>query len=122
MASSNTVIVNIPLNSMSGRIDGRESIEQQLDIHVSDMLALDGPNAPAGITLQDLFAGIRYVMNYRIKGGKMPNLNLDLCKRLCRALLQRMTQVSGRLLVSKKPTEESNEAFYLFGEFMEEGM
>jgi Ca2+-transporting ATPase len=107
--------------TLSLRIDGKESIEQQLDIHVSDMQELEGPNPPVSITMKDLIAGIRYVMTYRIKNGRMRHLDLELCKRLCRALLQRMAEVNGRFLIGKRPTDEANEAFYLFGEFLEEG-
>ena len=65
-------------------------------------------------------SGIRYVMDYRLKGGRLPNLDLDLMKRLCEGLLLNMAYLEGGLL-KRKMTPEANEAFILFGEFLEEG-
>lgn len=67
-----------------------------------------------------MLAGLRYVMDYRLKGGRLPNLEFDLMKRLCEGLLLNMAHSEGGLL-KRKMTPEANEAFILFGEFLEEG-
>ncbi|CAG8446177.1 28261_t:CDS:10 [Dentiscutata erythropus] len=58
-------------------------------------------------------------MNYRLKGGRLPNLDFELMKRLCEGLLLNMSDMEGGLL-KRKMTREANRAFILFGEFMEE--
>ncbi|CAG8578607.1 10329_t:CDS:10 [Ambispora leptoticha] len=89
-------------------LDGKASIEHQIDIHENDQFPLT-----------DVLAGLRYVMNYRLKGGRLPNLDPDLMKRLCEGLLLNMSDTVGGLL-KKKLTPEADEAFILFGEFLEE--
>lgn len=71
------------------------------------------------ISLTDVLAGLEYVMDYRIKGGKMLNLDLDLMRRLLTGLLQNMTHRTGNLL-SKSFTPEAHLSFVLFGDFLQE--
>ncbi|CAI2175595.1 19955_t:CDS:10 [Funneliformis geosporum] len=96
--------------------DGKASIEHQIDIHVNDLF---GVKENQQLSLEDVLAGLRYVMDYRLKGGRLPNLDLDLMKRLCEGLLLNMSYSEGGLL-KRKMTTEANEAFILFGEFLEE--
>ncbi|RKP17520.1 calcium ATPase, partial [Rozella allomycis CSF55] len=96
--------------------DGRESIEHQLELHVTDLHSVEETSQ---FSLSDILAGLRYVMDYRIKGGKMPNLDYNLCKRLATALLSNASVRKGRL-GRKKLTPEAHMSFELFGEFMEE--
>jgi Ca2+-transporting ATPase len=107
---------DIELRSVSVKLDGRESIEHQLDIHVLDLV--ESSHNP-DIELGDVLAGIQYVVEYRILGGKMPNLSLDIMARLAQGLLVIMPRRTGGLL-SKKTTPEANLSFVLFGQFLEE--
>ncbi|CAG8797195.1 7978_t:CDS:2, partial [Racocetra persica] len=71
------------------------------------------------LSLANVLDGIQYVMNYRLKGGRLPNLDFEIMKRLCEGLLLNMSYMEGGLL-KRKMTLEANRAFILFGEFMEE--
>src|SRR4051812_20686847 len=83
-------------------IDGKISVEHQLDIHVNDLLQAELGRGP---TVLDILNGIRYVMDYRIRNGRLPHLDYDLCCRLLQAFLkfapQRIHQ-GGALFYSKK--------------------
>jgi Ca2+-transporting ATPase len=107
---------DVELRSISVKLDGRESIEHQLDIHVLDLV--ESSHNP-DIQLADVLAGIQYVVEYRILGGKMPNLSYDIMARLAEGLLAIMPKRTGSLL-SKKFTPEANLSFVLFGQFLEE--
>nr|CAG8502964.1 9916_t:CDS:10 [Entrophospora candida] len=96
--------------------DGKASIEHQLDIHVNDLF---GVQDNLQLSLEDVLEGLKYVMNYRIKGGRLPNLDYEIMKRLCEGLLFNMRKSEGGLL-KRKLTYEANQAFILFGEFLEE--
>lgn len=76
------------------------------------------------ISLEEVMDGLRYVMEYRIKGGRYPNLDYDIMKRLADGLLMNMgnTEKKRRVRQSQKLTEEADVAFQLFGEFTLEGM
>jgi P-type Ca2+ transporter type 2C len=87
-----------------------------LDIHVLDLAEVAG-NPDIG--LLDVLHGLKYVMDYRIRGGKMKHLDGALMERLLDALLQHMGYETGSLL-KKRPTEGADLAFTLFGEFLEE--
>ncbi|KAI8589364.1 hypothetical protein BDZ88DRAFT_151669 [Geranomyces variabilis] len=104
------------LRSVSVRLDGRASIEHQLDIHVLDLV---DAKENADISLDDVLQGLKYVTEYRIKGGKMRNLDAALMERLLEGLLQNMGHLQGNLL-RQRPTAEADIAFVLFGEFLEE--
>jgi Ca2+-transporting ATPase len=92
------------------------SIEHQLDIHVLDLVE---SVHNSDILLSDVLAGIQYVMDYRIKGGKMVNLEAGIMGRLLVGLLQNMTHRTGNLL-RQKFTPEADLSFLLFGQFLEE--
>jgi hypothetical protein len=67
--------------------------------------------------------GLRYVMEYRIKGGRFPSLDYDIMKRLADGLLMNMgdSEKKGRFNQSQVLSEEADVAFQLFGEFLLEG-
>ncbi|CAJ0905055.1 2520_t:CDS:10 [Entrophospora sp. SA101] len=92
--------------------DGKASIEHQLDIHVNDLF---GVQDNLQLSLEDVLEGLKYVMNYRIKGGRLPNLDYEIMKRLCEGLLFNMRKSEGGLL-KRKLTYEANQAFILFVE------
>ncbi|RHZ46800.1 hypothetical protein Glove_606g143 [Diversispora epigaea] len=96
--------------------DGQASIEHQIDIHVNDLFNV---KENSQLSLEDVLAGLRYVMDYRLKGGRLPNLDFEIMKRLCEGLLLNMSVSEGGLL-KRRMTVEANEAFILFGEFLEE--
>ncbi|KAI9017416.1 hypothetical protein BC832DRAFT_617978 [Gaertneriomyces semiglobifer] len=102
--------------SVSVKLDGRASIEHQLDIHVLDLA--DAPEH-AEISLGDVLQGLKYVMDYRIKGGKQPHLDGKLMEKLLDGLLANMAHQTGNLL-KQYPTPEADLAFVLFGEFLQE--
>ncbi|KAJ3348983.1 P-type ATPase [Entophlyctis luteolus] len=106
------------MRSVSVKLDGQASIEHQIDIHVVDLVDLTAA-AEAGFSLRDILEGLKYVMDYRIRGGKMKHLNGELMQRLMEALLQITPQEAGSLM-KKRPTAEADLAFTLFGEFLEE--
>jgi Ca2+-transporting ATPase len=64
--------------------------------------------------------GLQYVMDRRIRGGQHEELSESLMERLCEGLLLTAGKTYGNLL-RKRPTEEADAAFFLFGEFLEEG-
>ncbi|KAJ3019984.1 P-type ATPase [Thoreauomyces humboldtii] len=104
------------LRSVSVRLDGRASIEHQIDIHVLDLV---DAAENSDISLDDVLQGLKYVTEYRIKGGKMRNLDGPLMERLLEGLLQNMGHQQGNL-VRQRPTPEADMAFVLFGELLEE--
>lgn len=59
-------------------------------------------------------------MDYRIKEGSQPHLDKGLMKRLSEGLLLNMGHTEGHLL-KKKTTAAADMAFFLFGDFLEEG-
>ena len=54
----------------------------KLDLYPKSTNALD-----SGIELMDVLRGLEYVMQFRVQGGKMPNLDMEMMKRLSEALL-----------------------------------
>lgn len=62
---------------------------------------------------------LRYVMEYRIKGGRYPSLEYDVMKRLADGLLMNMGHSEKKRKI--RLTEEADVAFQLFGEFLLEG-
>lgn len=72
------------------------------------------------IALDEVLEGLRYVMDYRIKGGYHPRLDAALMNRLCEALLLNTGHTEGHLL-RKRTTPAADVAFFLFGDFLEEG-
>lgn len=72
------------------------------------------------ISLDEVLAGIRYVMDFRIKGGRQDHLEPELMKRLCEGLML-CTGITNGHFLRKTTTEDADTAFFLFGEFLEEG-
>ncbi|KAL1922258.1 uncharacterized protein VTP21DRAFT_9797 [Calcarisporiella thermophila] len=113
----NTTPVNESINiEVSSGWDGKASIEHQIEIHVHDLFDIKDNQ---GISLSDVLAGLRYVLDHRLRGNRHPNLDFDLMKRLCEALLIFTGEDNGGLL-RRRPTVEGDEAFLLFGEFFQE--
>ncbi|KAG2175188.1 hypothetical protein INT44_007676 [Umbelopsis vinacea] len=96
--------------------DGKLSIEQQIEIYVHDLFNVQDNK---DISLDEVLAGIRYVMDFRIKGDRQDHLEPELMKRLCEGLLLCTGVTSGHFL-RKTTTEDADTAFFLFGEFLEE--
>lgn len=72
------------------------------------------------ISIDEVLAGIRYVMDFRIKGGRQDHLEPELMKRLCEGLML-CTGITNGHFLRKTTTEDADTAFFLFGEFLEEG-
>lgn len=72
------------------------------------------------ITLNDVLAGLAYVLEYRISGGRYPHLDIGIMRRLAKALLDNMRKQE-KGLVNRKFTEEAEMAYRLFADFLEEG-
>ena len=76
---------------------------------------------PTELSLEEVLAGLRYVMDYRIKGGKQPHLDLELMRKLAEALLLHMRHnEKQRIFRGERPSDEANLSFSLFGELIEE--
>ncbi|KAG0365405.1 hypothetical protein BC939DRAFT_446562 [Gamsiella multidivaricata] len=95
--------------------DGKASIEHQIEINVVDLFDVQSNKE---ISLEEVMDGLRYVMEYRIKGGRFPSLDYDIMKRLADGLLQNMGAVDKKRKFRQKLTEEADVAFQLFGEFI----
>ncbi|KAG0203395.1 P-type ATPase [Mortierella sp. NVP41] len=97
--------------------DGKASIEHQIEINVVDLFDVQSNKE---ISLEEVMDGLRYVMEYRIKGGRFPSLDYDIMKRLADGLLMNMgnSQKKGRFSQGRPLSEEADVAFQLFGEFM----
>ncbi|KAI8333613.1 hypothetical protein BC941DRAFT_380062 [Chlamydoabsidia padenii] len=96
--------------------DGKLSIEQQIELHVHDLFDVKDNKI---ISLDEVLEGLRYVMDYRIKGGYHPRLDAALMNRLCEGLLLNTGHTEGHLL-RKRTTPAADTAFFLFGDFLEE--
>jgi Ca2+-transporting ATPase len=68
----------------------------------------------------EVLQGLQYVMDHRIRGGHFVDLDESLMDRLCEGLLLLAGKTKGNLL-RKRPTEEADIAFFLFGDFLTEG-
>ncbi|KAG0334046.1 P-type ATPase [Podila humilis] len=95
--------------------DGKASIEHQIEINVVDLFDVQSNKE---ISLEEVMDGLRYVMEYRIKGGRYPSLDYDIMKRLADGLLMNMGNIEKKRRVRQKLTEEADVAFQLFGEFI----
>ncbi|KAF9978921.1 P-type ATPase [Actinomortierella ambigua] len=94
--------------------DGKASIEHQIEINVIDLVDVQSNKE---ISLEEIMDSLRYVMEYRIKGGRYPSLDYDIMKRLAEGLLLNMGNVEKHKFKTKL-TEEADVAFQLFGEFL----
>lgn len=121
--------------------DGKESIEHQLEIHIIDLQETTAnlssltntPNVGTSYSniqnqILEILAGVKYVMDYRIKGRRMPNLNATICKRLAELLLDIISNTTLKKRSFREKRERKNScitvqsecAMVLFGEFLEE--
>ncbi|KAF9584061.1 P-type ATPase [Lunasporangiospora selenospora] len=97
--------------------DGKASIEHQIEINVVDLFDVQSNK---DISLEEIMDGLRYVMEYRIKGGRFPSLDYDIMKRLADGLLMNMGNVEKKGRFREALSEEADAAFQLFGEFIVE--
>ncbi|KAF9983607.1 P-type ATPase, partial [Modicella reniformis] len=95
--------------------DGKVSIEHQIEINVVDLFDVKSNKE---ISLEEVLDGLRYVMEYRIKGGRFPNLDYDIMRRLADGLLLNMGAYEKKGRFRQKLSEEADVAFQLFGEFL----
>ncbi|KAF9962506.1 P-type ATPase [Mortierella alpina] len=95
--------------------DGKASIEHQIEINVVDLFDVQSNKE---ISLEEVMDGLRYVMEYRIKGGRFPSLEYDIMKRLADGLLMNMGNVEKKGTFRHALSEEADVAFQLFGEFL----
>ncbi|KAG0276674.1 P-type ATPase [Linnemannia exigua] len=93
--------------------DGKVSIEHQIEINVVDLFDVQSNK---DISLEEVMDSLRYVMEYRIKGGRYPSLDYDIMKRLAEGLLMNMGHSEKKRKI--RLTEEADVAFQLFGEFL----
>ncbi|KAG0089345.1 hypothetical protein BGZ93_009917 [Podila epicladia] len=94
--------------------DGKASIEHQIEINVVDLFDVQSNKE---ISLEEVMDGLRYVMEYRIKGGRFPSLDYDIMKRLADGLLMNMGNTEKKMF-RQSLTKEADVAFQLFGEFL----
>ncbi|KAG0202257.1 P-type ATPase [Mortierella sp. GBA30] len=95
--------------------DGKVSIEHQIEINVVDLFDVQSNKE---ISLEEIMDGLRYVMEYRIKGGRFPSLEYDIMRRLADGLLMNMGNVEKKGTFRHALSEEADVAFQLFGEFL----
>ncbi|KAG0243350.1 hypothetical protein B0O80DRAFT_493123 [Mortierella sp. GBAus27b] len=95
--------------------DGKASIEHQIEINVVDLFDV---LSNKDISLEEILDGLRYVMEYRIKGGRYPSLDYDIMKRLADGLLLHTGDFAKKGRFRQALSEEADVAFQLFGEFL----
>ncbi|KAI1319081.1 P-type ATPase [Mortierella claussenii] len=95
--------------------DGKASIEHQIEINVVDLFDVKGNKE---ISLEEIMDSLRYVMEYRIKGGRFPSLDYNIMKRLADGLLLNMGDSEKKGRFRQALSEEADVAFQLFGEFL----
>ncbi|KAK3819880.1 MAG: hypothetical protein J3Q66DRAFT_335727 [Benniella sp.] len=95
--------------------DGKASIEHQIEINVVDLFDVKSNKE---ISLEEILDGLRYVMEYRIKGGRFPSLDYNIMKRLTDGLLLHMGDFEKKGRFRQTLSEEADVAFQLFGEFL----
>ncbi len=127
-------------------IDGRASIEQHLELYIEDLFRLslnDDKNAeksssndddkhdeakaaPAAdddeqwtLTLPDTLAGVQFLLHTRVH-GKLPNLSLDICRRLATALMHQMQRKEQSWSTKPRLTSTAELAFEIFAGFLED--
>ncbi|KAF9430273.1 P-type ATPase [Podila epigama] len=85
--------------------DGKASVEHQIDINVVDLFDVQSNKE---ISLEEVMDGLRYVMEYRIKGGRFPSLDYDIMKRLADGLLMNMGNTEKKKFSRQTLTEEAD--------------
>ena len=119
MSSANDCSIH---SQITDKIDGRESIERQIKLHVEDLFPLkrDLPHRKAEILDQiiSILKALQYNMDRYIRGGQMPNLDESICKAVADALLMLVPNRIG--FFHRKPAPESLLAVKLFADFLGE--
>lgn len=101
--------------SVEIEIDGRLSIEHQIEIYIHDLFDVKKDIA----LLHETLEGLGYLMNLRIKGNQQPHLNIELMDRLLKGLLLNTGRTEGQL-IRKRSTMEANMAFFLMIDFLQQ--
>ncbi|KAL9537762.1 hypothetical protein MBANPS3_011488 [Mucor bainieri] len=101
--------------SLEIEIDGRLSIEHQIEVYVHDLFDV---KKDSGL-LQETLEGLRYLMDLRIKGNQHPHLDKELMERLLKGLLLNTGRTEGQL-VRKRSTVEADMAFFLVIDFLQQ--
>lgn len=96
-------------------IDGRLSIEHQIEIYIHDLFDVKKDI----ILLRETLEGLRYLMSLRIKGNRQPHLNMELMDRLLKGLLLNVGRTEGQL-IRKRSTMEADMAFFLMIDLLQE--
>jgi Ca2+-transporting ATPase len=105
-----------PVDGQHFKPDGVISVEHQLEIHINDLVDVEkNPD----ISLNEVLAGLQYVLDYRIV-GKIQRLERELMEKLARGLLIYMGVKKGKFLVQRL-TDDASLAFFLFGQFFAQG-
>lgn len=101
--------------SLEIEIDGRLSIEHQIEVYIHDLFNV---NKDSGL-LQETLEGLGYLMDLRIKGNQHPHLDMELMERLLKGLLLNTGRTEGQL-IRKRSTAEADMAFFLVIDFLQQ--
>ncbi|CEP17552.1 hypothetical protein [Parasitella parasitica] len=101
--------------SIKIEIDGRLSIEHQIEVYIHDLFDVKKDTR----LLQETLEGLRYLMDLRIKGNQQPQLSMDLMERLIKGLLLNTGITEGQL-IRKRSTAEADLAFFLMNDFLQQ--
>ncbi|KAI8636950.1 hypothetical protein BD408DRAFT_478332 [Parasitella parasitica] len=101
--------------SIEIEIDGRLSIEHQIEVYIHDLFDI---KKDIGL-LQETLEGLRYLMDLRIKGNQQTHLNMELMERLLKGLLLNTGRTEGQL-IRKRSTVEADLAFFLMIDFLQQ--
>lgn len=69
------------------------------------------------ISVSDILQGLKYVVDYRLAGGKLPHLDQSLMKKLAQGLLE-ITPLKAGNILNQSPTPEADLAFHLVADFL----
>eukprot|EP01111_Echinosteliopsis_oligospora_P014583 TRINITY_DN5519_c0_g1_i1.p1 TRINITY_DN5519_c0_g1~~TRINITY_DN5519_c0_g1_i1.p1 ORF type:complete len:699 (-),score=251.22 TRINITY_DN5519_c0_g1_i1:1329-3425(-) len=107
---------SIPLAPLTATRDGKLSVEHHISINIMDALAIMS-GSEKSLTMKDVLQTFQYIYDQRIRGGKQPHLDKSVMLRFVSILMLIMKTTRGKL--RKELTEEADQAFKLFGDFLE---
>ncbi|KAL9558878.1 hypothetical protein PS6_001089 [Mucor atramentarius] len=102
-------------HSLKVEIDGRLSIEHQIEVYIHDLFDIKKDIGH----LQETLEGLRYLTDLRIKGNQQPHLDIQLMERLLKGLLLNTGRTEGQL-IRKRSTAEADMAFFLMIDFLKQ--
>lgn len=95
-------------------IDGKFSIEHQIDIHVRDLV--ESPDQ-----LSAVLEGLRYLVDYRLSNRRYHHMDIDLMHRLALGLLECTGERQGAMFARRRlATPLADQALQLFRDFLRE--